>query len=62
VRLLIEPHDRQLVRLNDSNKLKKIPKKVRRGASRLLSRLIKKRSLLRGLEVVRSLVSLMWLF
>jgi hypothetical protein len=44
VRLLIEPHDRQLVGLNnDSNKLKKLLKRVRGGASRLLSRLIKKK-------------------
>jgi hypothetical protein len=39
VRLLIELHDRQLVELNnDSNKLKKTPKRVRNVASRLLSR------------------------
>ena len=60
MRLLIEPHDRQLARLNnDSGKLKKLPKRVRRGASRLLLRLIKKRGLSRGLKVVRSLMRLM---
>jgi hypothetical protein len=60
VRLLIEPHEQLRVELNnDSNKLKKPPKRVRGGASRLLSRLIKKRDLSRGLKVVRSLVSLM---
>jgi hypothetical protein len=57
---LIEPHDRQLVRLNnDSDKLKKMLKRVRGEALRLLSRLIKKRGLSRGLKVVRSLMSLM---
>jgi hypothetical protein len=62
VRLLIEPHDRQLVGLNnDSNKLKKMPKGVRGEVSRLLLKLIKKRGLSRGLKVVRSLMSLMWL-
>jgi hypothetical protein len=60
VRLLIEPRDRQLARLNnDSNKLKKLPKRARGGASRLLSKLIKKRDLSQSLKVVRSLVSLM---
>jgi hypothetical protein len=59
VRLLIEPHDRQLARFkNDSIKLKKLPTRVRREALRLLLRLIKKRGLLQGLKVVRSLVSL----
>jgi hypothetical protein len=39
VRLLIEPYDKQLVRLNnDSNKLKKLPKRVRSVALRLLLR------------------------
>jgi hypothetical protein len=46
VRLLIEPHDRQLARLNnDSNKLKKLPKRVRKEALRFLLGLIKKRGL-----------------
>jgi hypothetical protein len=39
----------------------KMPKGVRGEASRLLLRLIKKRGLSRGLEVVRCLMSLMWL-
>jgi hypothetical protein len=39
VRLLIEPHDRQLARLNnDSNKLKRLPRRARNVALRLLSR------------------------
>jgi hypothetical protein len=59
VRLLIEPYDRQLVGLNNnSNKLKKLPKRVRGEALRLLLSLIKKRGLSRGLKVVRSLMSL----
>jgi hypothetical protein len=46
VKLLIEPHDRQLARLNnDSNKLKKLPRRVRKEALRLLLRPIKKRGL-----------------
>jgi exopolyphosphatase/pppGpp-phosphohydrolase len=36
-RLLIEPHEQLLVRLNDSRKLKKRPKRVRGMGSRLLS-------------------------
>jgi hypothetical protein len=59
VRLLIEPHEQLRVELNnDFNKLKKLPKRVRGEASRLLLRLIKKRDLSRGLKVARSLVSL----
>jgi hypothetical protein len=35
VRLLIKPHDRQLVGLNnDSNKLKKLPKELKEDALR----------------------------
>jgi hypothetical protein len=53
VRLLIELHDRQLLELNnDSNKLKKTPKRVRNIASRLLSRQLQKREQLRSLRVV----------
>ena len=53
MKLLIEPHDRQLVGLNnDSNKLKKRPKRVRGIASRLLSKQLQKRELLRMLKVV----------
>jgi hypothetical protein len=53
VRLLIELHDRQLVELNnDSNKLKKTPKRVRNIALRLLLRQLQKREQLRSLRVV----------
>ena len=53
MRLLIEPHDRQLARLNnDSNKLKKLPKGARNAAFRLLSRQLQKREQLRSLRVV----------
>ena len=55
MRLLIEPHDRQLARLNIySNKLKKLPKRARNVALRLLSRQIQKREQLRSLRVVVS--------
>jgi hypothetical protein len=53
VRLLIEPHDRQLTRLNnDSNKLLKLPKRVRNVASGLLLRQLQKREQLRSLRAV----------
>jgi hypothetical protein len=53
VRLLIEPYDKQLARLNnDSNKLKKLPKRVRSVALRLLLRQLQKRELLRSLRIV----------
>ena len=53
MRLLIEPHNRQLARLNnDSNKLRKLPKRARNVASRLLSRQLQKREQLRSLRVV----------
>jgi hypothetical protein len=53
VRLLIEPHDRQLARLdNDSNKLLKLPKRARNVASRLLSRQLQRREPLRSLREV----------
>jgi hypothetical protein len=53
VRLLIEPYDRQLARLNnDSNKLKKLLKMVRNVALRLLSRQLQKGELLRSLRLV----------
>ena len=55
MRLLIEPHDRQLARLNIySNKLKKLPKRARNVALRLLLRQIQKREQLRSLRVVVS--------
>jgi hypothetical protein len=55
VRLLIERHDRQLLELNnDSNKLKKLPKRVRNAALRLLLRQLQKGEPLRSLrQVVR---------
>jgi hypothetical protein len=53
VRLLIEPHDRQLVGLNnDSSKLKKLPKEARGDALRHLLRQAQKREQLRSLRVV----------
>jgi hypothetical protein len=53
VRLLIKPHDRQLARLNyNSNKLKKLPKRARNVASRLLSRQLQKGEPLRSLRLV----------
>ena len=58
MKLLIELHDRQPVGLNDSSKLKKLLKRVREGALRLLLRQLRKKEQLRSLEVVRSLVSL----
>ena len=52
-RLLIEPHEQLLVELNNnSNKLKKLPKRVRGVASRLLLEQLQKRELLRMLKVV----------
>ena len=53
MRLLIEPHDRQLVGLNnDSSKLKKLPKEARGETSRQLLRQAQKREQLRSLRVV----------
>jgi hypothetical protein len=53
VRLLIELHGPRLVELNNnSNKLKKLPKRVRNVASRLLSRQLQKREPLRSLRLV----------
>jgi hypothetical protein len=53
VRLLIEPHNRQLARPNnDSNKLSKPPKGARKVVSRLLLRQLQKREQLHSLRVV----------
>jgi hypothetical protein len=53
VRLLIELHGPRLVELNnDSNKLKKLPKRVRNVALRLLLRQLQKREPLRSLRLV----------
>jgi hypothetical protein len=52
-RLLIKPHDRQLVGLNnDSSKLKKLPKEAKGDALRQLLRQAQKREQLRSLMVV----------
>jgi hypothetical protein len=53
VRLQIEPYEPRLVELNnDSNKLKKLPKRVRNVASKLLLRQLQKREPLRSLRLV----------
>jgi hypothetical protein len=52
VRLLIELYEPRLVELNnDSNKLKKLPKRVRNVALRLLLRQLQKREPLRSLRL-----------
>jgi hypothetical protein len=53
MRLLIEPHNRQLARSNyNSNKPSKLLKRARNVVSRLLSRQLQKREQLHSLRVV----------
>jgi hypothetical protein len=53
VRLQIEPHEPQLVELNnDPDKLKRLPKGLRNVASRLLLRQLQKKEQVRSLRLV----------